>query len=1481
MGNNQRERGRGRRFITVAALVAGSAALVACDADRADDARANGGMHREPASLEAAGPASGAPGAGGTLGAGPVPFDLGAVMEQVHFAFRPSGEAGGFSGGHTTYSVDADARGVTLRAALPRDASTEEDPQRSLDSPGGMAARSAPLRLELSGISRGPGQVRAQPSGAPRVLEDGHLGVVRGEVVEHFRNLDEGLEQSWELAREPAGGGDLRVRVRASGLEYVGTTASGLHFADSATGLGFRYGHGVWIDDDGTETPVRARYVEDEIELVVPSDVVRASSYPAVLDPVISPELGMDDPVLGAWGGRGQATAASNGADYLVVWLDGSGDYSIIYGARVDGAGVVLDPDGIVISDTSSAPRMPSVASDGSDYLVVWEDVRGTTSADIYATRVTSGGTVLDPDGIALSTAPRDQLAPSVASSGSGQYLVVWADNRSLSFPGVYATRVSAGAVLDPGGWEVARGGGTPSVASNGAEYFVAWGRGGDVYGARVSSAGTVLDASALPISTAPNVQLYPSVASNGTDYLVAWSDDRNRELKWEVYAARVTSAGAVLDPDGIAVPVAPTNQWRPRVASNGTDYLLVWRQGLTSSVYDVHGARVSSAGVVLDAVPIPISAASGRQDRPVAASNGAGYLVAWEDGRSGSTDTYVGRVASDGAVLDPSGTPVGTRANAQWQPNAASNGSTYLVVWYDRRGGVSAGHLYATRLLPDGSVLDRSGILLATTISSSAWPAPAVASDGADYLVVWVDGRVSAAADLYATRVSGGGVVLDPGGIPISVRAGNNAFAPAAASNGTDYFVVWHGHPGSSGGIAGSRVTRLGAVLDAGGIAIGNAEWGRPPSVASNGSDYLVVWEDRDWSSSFARAARVSDGVVLDPAGIRLPGGAGLMGVASNGVDYLVAWGGVPFDPRSHVYGARVSSTGLLLDATAIPISTAPGAQWGPSVAASGTDYLVVWSDARSGAGEDVYGTRVRDGVVSVPEGLPFATDSRSNERFPRLASGPDDTILLTYDRFVREAPFGARRARARLIRMTGDLGDACASDGECWGGLCVDGVCCDSPCGGDPLDCQACSVAAGAPVDGVCAPTTGTTCSDGVGCTALDVCDAGTCVGAGDPCSSETTCSETGGGAFACSACPAGTSSDDGTGATACAPCGAGSYSGAGATSCLAWTDCAPGAYVRSPGTSMADRECEACALGTFSPDPNSPGCAPWRDCEAGSFVAAEGAPSSDRVCASCPAGTYSTDVNAAACDAWTDCLPGTRVSIDGSSVTDRECEACPPATFSGDANMAACAPWRDCDAGSFVAAEGAASSDRACASCPLGTYSTGVNAAGCDAWTECRAGERVTLEGSAVIDRECEACPPGTYSAAPNASACEPWSGCEPDAYESSAPSATRDRECTPCTTCAPGERELSPCGETSDAVCEPVGPDPLDAGARDGGDAAADGSTDPGGGGCGCFVVARHGASGRAGLAWVAVLALLGLRRRGRAARLSGPRPTARQ
>lgn len=48
-----------------------------------------------------------------------------------------------------------------------------------------------------------------------------------------------------------------------------------------------------------------------------------------------------------------------------------------------------------------------------------------------------------------------------------------------------------------------------------------------DVYGARVSSAGVLLDATGVPISNDGNIQQVPAIACNGAECLVAWEDFR------------------------------------------------------------------------------------------------------------------------------------------------------------------------------------------------------------------------------------------------------------------------------------------------------------------------------------------------------------------------------------------------------------------------------------------------------------------------------------------------------------------------------------------------------------------------------------------------------------------------------------------------------------------------------------------------------------------------------------------------------------------------------------------------------------------------------------------------------------------------------------------------------------------------------------------------------------------------------------------
>lgn len=181
-------------------------------------------------------------------------------------------------------------------------------------------------------------------------------------------------------------------------------------------------------------------------------------------------------------------------------------------------------------TQTSSA-----IAFGGMNYLVVWEDERINTDRDIFGARVSPQGEVLDPIGIPICVYTNLQTGVKVAA-GDQNYLVVWTDYRNATY---------------------------------------------DIYGARVDFSGNVLDPGGFPISTGSWWESYPDVVWDGTNYFVVWTDDRNSTTFDDIYGARVTASGEVLDPQGIQISSEPSWEETPSVAFNGSIYFVAWEHAL------------------------------------------------------------------------------------------------------------------------------------------------------------------------------------------------------------------------------------------------------------------------------------------------------------------------------------------------------------------------------------------------------------------------------------------------------------------------------------------------------------------------------------------------------------------------------------------------------------------------------------------------------------------------------------------------------------------------------------------------------------------------------------------------------------------------------------------------------------------------------------------------------------------------------------
>lgn len=659
--------------------------------------------------------------------------------------------------------------------------------------------------------------------------------------------------------------------------------------------------------------------------------------------------------------GENLSQISSDGTNYFIVWTDARNSAwasADIYGARVNKSGVLLDTNSVLISSALGNQGRPDVGWNGTNYLVAWEDDRAFQSgtADIYAARVSPSGAVLETNGIVVAQRSTLENRPRVASNGK-DYLVVWEDytNGLYASPWVYGARVDSGGVVLDSGIVLHTNAYSPQIAYSASatnyltSFFTTNGVSG-VYGTRLKvTAGTLslVDGTGFMINTNHGGQEL-SLASNGTNYLCVWAYTSASLSDKDVYGARVRALdGAVLDTNNIVVCNFSGEQYRPQVTSDGANFLAVWSDGTStnySNANDVFAARINNSGVVLDWIPVSTSVSATNQTAP-AVAHGADWLVVWTDSRGYSSngfDIYGTRVDDSGRVRDICGIAIGVGTNHQNTPGVGWDGNNYLVTWSDGRTTSSSRNIYGARVDTSGVVLDTSPIMITTNSANKV--NSRVAGNSNCFLVVWEDNSRA-----YGCRVSSAGSLLDAvQGFPVCTNAAFQ-FNPEVASIGTNFFVVWQDRRlGST--LYGSRVSGSGQVLDGTGFALcSSTNVNGHPGLAASATNYFAVWEDIGSSSTYVYGARVSaNGILLDTNSIAIStNGASARNdpdAACIGSDFVVVWR-IPSGTASgiDVRGARVQGDGVNLDPAGFDVMTSPGSNLTPAISAGNNSYLII----------------------------------------------------------------------------------------------------------------------------------------------------------------------------------------------------------------------------------------------------------------------------------------------------------------------------------------------------------------------------------------------------------------------------------------------------------------------------------------------------------------------------------------------------------
>lgn len=351
-------------------------------------------------------------------------------------------------------------------------------------------------------------------------------------------------------------------------------------------------------------------------------------------------------------------------------------------------------------------------------------------------------------------------------------------------------------------------------VAAFGKEVFlVVWEAGrsekADIVGLRLDKSGKPLDVKPFVISGAKDCQERPRVAFGGGVFLVVWQDLRNGK-DWDVYAARVTPEGKVLDPEGIAVSAEACNQCQPAACFDGKAFQILWRDMRDGKDYDCFGARVSSEGKSLDDSGALV------QGRFKGAYNdyiGAPGVGATPDGKvvgaarleALSFWTIRDNKGGGKAQSAPKRTEKMPGQEQGWAPAFASDGKKLLAVFTTfrpvSRGGASPG---SGAILVDPATGAPGEIVHVS--SQELWAScirnPSVAWDGKTYVVAWDMKRstprpANKSYDAVSLRrISADGKPLDAD-MDVAGEADSPAYHPTAASDGAGTtLIAYERHP-------------------------------------------------------------------------------------------------------------------------------------------------------------------------------------------------------------------------------------------------------------------------------------------------------------------------------------------------------------------------------------------------------------------------------------------------------------------------------------------------------------------------------------------------------------------------------------------------------------------------------------------------------------------------------------------------------------
>ena len=370
--------------------------------------------------------------------------------------------------------------------------------------------------------------------------------------------------------------------------------------------------------------------------------------------------------------------------------------------------GVVLDREPTLLTLTNDVPVKDGSTNsyqvqvakfqDGTEsYVATWQEGSGA-GAKILARKFGRDGTPVTPE-LTVCEAPGQQEMPSVAVDQNGQFIIVWADNRTGQGFDVYGRRYDAGGGASGAEFLVC---GTaadeklPRVTTDLENNFiVVWVDYSKVYmllymrkyGPDGAAKGLPVEVSVTQFSL-----MEPVIATDSQNRIIlAWSDFRKGN--YDIYASIFKPDCTPITINGeLEVCVKTGEQWSAAISVDRDDnFLVAWEDTSNIAGNDIFARKFNSTGAPISDELSIATGAFDQGDPAVAFDSSGNFFAAWH--------SYGDAFDIKGRYFDGAGNPLGAELmicnvkNVEGEPAdqlhavmACGPEDEFIVAWVDNR---------------------------------------------------------------------------------------------------------------------------------------------------------------------------------------------------------------------------------------------------------------------------------------------------------------------------------------------------------------------------------------------------------------------------------------------------------------------------------------------------------------------------------------------------------------------------------------------------------------------------------------------------------------------------------------------------------------------------------------------------------------------------------------------------------------------------